>query len=53
MFHLGFSDAGRKCFLSKGMFHLKHYPADDAGSTACTASQNPQRHRAPTSSGWN
>jgi hypothetical protein len=39
-------------FLSNGEFHLKHYPAVDAGSTACAALQNQQRGRARTGFGW-
>jgi hypothetical protein len=37
MFHLGF--CGIAIFLSKRKFHSKPYPAQNAGATACTASQ--------------
>jgi hypothetical protein len=46
MFHLGVWRRCRRTFLSEGGFHPKHYPADEAGSTACAVSQNQMQRRA-------
>jgi hypothetical protein len=39
MFHPGFLRCRSQDFLWNGGFHLKHYPADHAGATACSALQ--------------